>query len=146
MYSAIALYIQDGSISKIPYLSAPTTDDYILSVFRICLDLNFLATAWCIHSKAPYPGAVVVPYLPLVGIESDALPNEMVASSTPNIEGHLKSDDQNPLIKLVGPLSQWVLAIILHKKDSCPHVSLGRLISDVQNNCAVLEIIAVILA
>jgi len=36
----------------------------------------------------------------------------------PDIEGHLKAYDQNALIQLLGPLSERVLPIVLHHRES----------------------------
>lgn len=92
------------------YLPASPTHDNIFGILGVCLDLNLLPTAWSIHGKAPYLGAVVIAYLLLISIEPHALAYEMVASSTPHIEWHLKSDDQDAFIELAGSFPEWVLS------------------------------------
>ena len=92
------------------YLPASPTHDNIFGILGVSLDLNLLPTAWSVHGEAPYLGAVVIAYLLLISIESHAFAYQVVTSSTPDIEWHLESDDQDAFIELAGSLPEWVLS------------------------------------
>lgn len=100
------------------YLLPTSTDHNIFCVLGICLHFDLLPTARGIHFEAPYFGAVVTAYLFLLGIKSDSFPNEVIASSTPDIERHLKSDDQNALVQFTCPFSERMLTIVLQENES----------------------------
>ena len=68
------------------------------------------------HGEGPDLGGVVVPDLLLLGIEAHALANQVLAAVAPHIERHLKADDQDALIELLGSLPQRVLALLLQHK------------------------------
>lgn len=41
----------------------------------------------------------------------------MAAAIAPDIEGHLKANDQDALVQLLRPLPEWVLPIVLQQKE-----------------------------
>ena len=92
------------------------SDHKVLMVLGVCLHFNVLLAAGRCHGEAPDLGAVVIPDGLLLRIKSHSLPNEVPAAIAPHIERHLKADDQNALVQLFGPFSQWMLAIVLQQK------------------------------
>ena len=106
------------------YLPASSLDNNVFCILGVCLDFDLLPSARSIHGEAPYLRAVVVPYLLLVCIESDTLPNKVIAPGAPYIEWHLESDDQDPLIDLRCPLPQGMLTVVLQNTVSQPLLKL----------------------
>ena len=98
------------------HLSCAAADDNILCVLGVCLDLDLLAAAGGSHGEAPYLGAVVAAYLLLLRVEAHTLAYQVVAATTPHVEGHLKPDDQDALVQLAGSLSQRMLPSELQSK------------------------------
>ena len=68
------------------------------------------------HGESPDSSAVIHANLLLLGIESHALANQMIAVSTPHIKWHLKADDQYTLVQLLCPLPEGMLPTELRKK------------------------------
>lgn len=87
-------------------------------VLGVCLHFNVLLAAGRRHGEAPDLGAVVIPDGLLLRIKSHSLPNEVPAAIAPHIERHLKADDQDALVELLGTLAQRVLSIVLHNTQS----------------------------
>lgn len=85
-------------------------------VLGVGLHFNVLLAAGRGHGEAPDLGAVVVADGLLLSIEAHALADEVPAAIAPDIEGHLKADDKDALVQLLGPLPQRVLPIVLHQK------------------------------
>lgn len=82
-------------------------------VLGIRLHFDVLAAAGCRHGEAPYLGGEVVPDLLLLSVEAHALADQVTAAVAPHIEGHLKADHQDALVKLLCALPQRVLALKL---------------------------------
>ena len=91
------------------HLPPAALGDHILGVFGVRLHLDAVGAAGAAHAEPPDAGGVVHADLLLLGIEAHPLANEVLAALTPAIEGHLKADDQDALVQLLGPLPQGVL-------------------------------------
>lgn len=76
----------------------------VLGVLGVRFHLNLVRAAGAAHTKHPYPCAVVHTNLLLLGIETHPLANEVLAALAPDIEWHLKTDDKDALVQLLGPL------------------------------------------
>lgn len=100
------------------HLTPATPDDVVLRVFGVGLDFNLLAAAGRPHGEAPDLGAVVGADLLLLGVEADALADEVVAAGAPDVERHLEADDQNALVQLLRTLPQRVLPSKLQATNS----------------------------
>ena len=87
-------------------------------ILGVSLHFNMLLTAGRGHGEAPDLGAVVVADGLLLGIEAHALANEVPTAIAPNIEGHLKANDEDALVQLLGPLPQGVLPVVLRQGKS----------------------------
>ncbi len=59
---------------------------------------------------------------------------DLLVDYLPDIEGHLKAYDQNALIQLLGPLSERVLPIVLHHRES--NVSISQQVYCDAKRCA----------
>ncbi len=86
----------------------------VFAVFGVCLDFNARLAAGGGHGEGPDLRGMVVADLLLFCIEAHALADEVLAAEAPDVEGHLKTDDQNSLIELLGTLPQWMLSLLLH--------------------------------
>ena len=73
-----------------------------------------MGTARRAHREAPYFRAEVGANLLFLGVKAHALAYEVVAATTPHVERHLKAYDKNPLVQLLCPLPQRMLATELH--------------------------------
>jgi hypothetical protein len=74
------------------------------------------------HDKTTRRGSTKLTYL-LLGIEADALANQVAALAAPHVERHLEPDDEDPLAQLLGAFPQRVLPIELRPNTrSCGHV------------------------
>ena len=100
------------------YLPSGATGYIVLCVLWICLNLYLVGAVGATHRKSPDPRAVVHSNLLLLGIESHAFPNEVIAASAPDIEWHFESYDKDPLIQFLCPLSERVLAPELQMQRS----------------------------
>ena len=98
------------------HLAAGASNNLVLAVLGVGVDLNAGLAAGGAHGEGPYLGGVVVADLLLLSIEPHSLANQVLAALAPHVEGHLEPDDQNALIKLLGPLSQRMLALLLQQQ------------------------------
>ena len=60
------------------------------------------------HTKTPYRRGIVVAYTFLLGVETDALANVVVAVGTPDVVGHFEADDEDALVEFVGTTAEGV--------------------------------------
>lgn len=72
-----------------------------------------------LHAKTPNGRAVIVANLFLLGVETNTTANVLVAAETPNVKGHLKTNDKNAFIKLTGTRTQRVLSEVLINGALC---------------------------
>jgi len=82
------------------------------------------------HTEHPYPCAVVHPNLLLLSVETHPLANDVLAALAPDIEWHLKADDEDALVQLLGPLPERVLPSKLQQ-----HINLAQLWLLLPNIC-----------
>ena len=68
----------------------------------ISFDFKMIITQVTLHSKLVNRCSVVHPNLGLLSIVSDPHPNVVVAAIAPDVVRHLKTDDQDPHVKLPG--------------------------------------------
>jgi hypothetical protein len=89
----------------------------IFGIFGVRLHLNLVRAAGAAHPKDPNSCAMIHPNLLLLGVEAHPLANEVLAALTPDIEWHLKADDEDPLVQFFCPFSERMLPSKLqHKK------------------------------
>ena len=103
-------------IGQASHLSSCPSDHNVLMDLGVGLHFNVLLAAGRGHGEAPDLGAVVVANGLLLSIEAHALANEVPAAVAPDVEGHLKADNQDALVQLFGPFSQRMLPIVLQQK------------------------------